>query len=406
MIVIKAGWLVNPGREPVKNPVIEIENGFIKSLKYSSGEASLVPANKNVKIIDLRNSIIIPGLINSHSHLDYSFLKNKTPKGDFIEWLKFIIKEKNEFDSKCSNQESSLRDCINKGITAFGDIFTNGLGLKSLKKVPGLKGIVFIEFIDTESNLTDKSINEKISSVKKKLKDTKIKIGIMAHAVYSVSSRSIKKLYSIALENNLPFSIHIAESVEESVLVKYGNGPLANLVKNNSLFGQGLSPVGYLNKLGCLNGTILVHAVNLERSDYDLISKFKNDVVLCPLSNRYLNTGKADYFLLKEAAGRISLATDSLASNTSLCLFAEARAAAQDFNLDYKECLRMITDYPGSVMGINALIEEGNQADLTILRPNKEIKDKADLLKVVFEDSNCILTIAGGNIISNEENTK
>jgi cytosine/adenosine deaminase-related metal-dependent hydrolase len=365
--------------------------------------ASAVPAclpEKSKDIIDLGNSVILPGLVNAHSHLDYAFLNNRiVDGGNFIKWLKEIIKKKNEDGFHKKSSVDAFTRLVKGGVTTIGDVKTAGIGLSVLKEHKGLKGIIFEEFIDPEGKIKESEIEKRINKLKALLDGTVFSAGIMAHSVYSTREQTLIKLHKYAQKNNLPFTIHISESFEETALVKYYTGPLMKISSANPYFGQSLTPVGYLEKIGVLENTILVHAVNLEDGDFNIIAKYRNNIILCPGSNKYLGVGSAPYHRLKGVGSNLSLATDSLASNTILDLRAEAMIAVKEYGIGYDDCFEMITKNPARIMGLNGTITKGKPADIACFKLPEETKEDDDLLKNIFEESVCVLTMVNGDII-------
>jgi 5-methylthioadenosine/S-adenosylhomocysteine deaminase len=143
----------------------------------------------------------------------------------------------------------------------------------------------------------------------------------------------LQKAVRFAQEQNYPVCIHAAESEAETQFVKDGSGPMMESYRQRGIEWNPprTSPIAYLHDLGILNpGTLLVHCIRLDSSDYDILGKQGACVAHCPKSNTRLRHGWMNLKALREHGIPTGLGTDSVASNNSMDLFEEMRFAASN----------------------------------------------------------------------------
>jgi aminodeoxyfutalosine deaminase len=156
------------------------------------------------------------------------------------------------------------------------------------------------------------------------------RISLAAHASYSTSAKVIQQAREWCRIRKAPFSIHVAEHPDEIEFLQYGTGYCRDLLKRLGKWVESwrpprMTPVEYLDSLGILDsGTLLVHAVHMENSDWEIALKRNCSVCFCPRSNLNINVGQPAIAESLQLGVKVCLGTDSLASNQDLSLFAEA----------------------------------------------------------------------------------
>jgi cytosine/adenosine deaminase-related metal-dependent hydrolase len=180
------------------------------------------------------------------------------------------------------------------------------------------------------------------------------------HAPYSTAPQLIRA--SAASAPGLPFAIHVAEGPEEKEFVAYGTGPIAGILDDLGINWRwwdpvGMTPVAYLDALGVLGPRcLLVHGLEVEREDQELIAARGATLCLCPRSNRWISGRLPDVPGYLEAGVRLCLGTDSLASNASLDLLEEVVELSTSFpDLPIAGWLSAATENGASVMGFESL---------------------------------------------------
>jgi cytosine/adenosine deaminase-related metal-dependent hydrolase len=323
-----AAWLVPIADEPIHNAWFTAEHGRIVSLGRRAG-------NDPTPGIELGDVAVMPGLVNAHTHLELSYLRNRiAPSASFTGWARQIIYERRQQprpqDSTIMTAiDAAIGECLKSGTAVVGDISNTLAPFRKLAESP-LAGVVFWEIIGFKIDKPDELIEHAVGELNALPATDRVRASLSAHAPYSVAPllfRSIKK--AVARMPFAPCSVHLAENVEEVELLQTGGGPWKALMKdigswNHEWNAPGVGPVQYLDDVGFLDNRLLaVHGVQMSKADLARLKERGTTLVTCPRSNGHTGAGLppiADFF----ASGvRVAIGTDSLASSPDLNVFAE-----------------------------------------------------------------------------------
>jgi cytosine/adenosine deaminase-related metal-dependent hydrolase len=344
-------------------------------------------------MIDHGDGVILPALVNAHTHLELSGLRGGVNlNGSYVDWIRSVIREKERMDKKVL--QKGLRDGIERliksGTGLVADISNTGRSIFPLKR-SRLWAVVFLEalgFNQKNNLLLLKSLLLRSKGLKRPI------VTLGAHSPYTVSPHLFQKVHQWARRNYPIISIHLAESKEELEFLKDGRGPIRDLLMergnwNTGWTPSGLSPVAYLDRIGFFNShTLCVHCVHLSDEDIEILKKRRVRICLCPNSNRNLRVGFPPVLKLLKAGLTVSLGTDSLASNEDLSIPEEMKAMARlNPMLSPEEVLKMATIDGAKALGMERVmgsIEEGKRANLIFL-PAKIMSRKKVYESVVME---------------------
>ena len=251
-------------------------------------------------------------------------------KKGFRFWVEKLIKQRETIGAKAlhAGAKKGIKDLIESGCKLVGEISTLGLTWELLLN-SDLAGIWFKEFLGNE-------LNEKIScngELKRVIKS------VSGHAPHTLAPEILIKLKKAAHKNNLPFSIHLAESEDEIQFLKTGKGAWAKFLTSRSIdFSRwGLpvqGPVQYLKRLGILdNKTIAVHLIHTGKNDFETLLHHNTYICLCLRSNNNLHQKLPGVDKMLQAGIRPCLGTDSLASAESVSIFDEMKFISRSFPL-------------------------------------------------------------------------
>ncbi|MBI2079629.1 amidohydrolase [Candidatus Micrarchaeota archaeon] len=361
-ILIKNGTIItqNSKREITKADILIRENE-IAEVKKSIKE-------KTEFKIDASDFIILPGLINMHTHVAMAILRGLGEDLLLQEWLNKKIwpaesklTGKQIFDgTKIGTQEMLL-----SGVTSFNDMYIKELDQIAEATIKtGLRGFLSRGILDLISGRDSKSEwKEAIGFVEKWKKNKLITPVISCHSIYATSEEMLLKSKEYANKNKLKFHIHISETRKE----------IFDCLKKHRK-----RPVEYLDSLGLLDSnTILAHASWVTKREIRLVGKAKSTIVNCPISNLKLATGGIcqikEYW---EEGANVTLGTDGPASNNSLNMFETMKLAALLQKHHYwkadafstQKILDAATLNAAKALGLNAgSIEKGKLADLVFL---------------------------------------
>jgi len=389
MLVYLARQLLPVSSPPVENGAVAVADGRIVAV--GARAAVLQQVGGDAELRDLGRVALMPGLVNSHTHLELSWLAGRLPPGDdYVVWLRGLLELRGDEDpaTAADAAEQALRTLVDRGTVAVGDV-ANRSWIVPLLARSGLHGIAFHELLGFKSGDAERLL-ENAAAVFDRLEDDddlrgareRIRVALTPHAPHTSSAALLRGLAGGAAASGNPFSIHVAESAAETELLFDGSGPLAELFKERGFWDAsweppGLSPVEYLDRLGVLSPrTLAVHCVQLRPLDRSRLQARGVTVITCPRSNRRLGVGKCPVFDLLREGIPVALATDSLASAPDLDLFAEMHALRlEQPSLAPAVILRMATLNGAAALGIGdrlGTIEPGKLAELVVVPLDSE----------------------------------
>jgi cytosine/adenosine deaminase-related metal-dependent hydrolase len=332
-----ARWVVPVSRPPMENGAIATFGGKIIEVGPAPGLRSSYPA----EITDYGDSILCPALINTHSHLELSPLRQRfSPGGSFVDWVRSLIEARNlirpeEWEPAIC---LAIKEMQQNGIIAVGDV-------GNLDVIPGFasrkdgawpfRGLFFQEVICPIPNRAEKEIPLSPPCLSGRVTEPMDILGpsfhyaLSAHAPYSVAPQVLKAIKAWDQDHGMPFSVHVAESEEEIEFLQGGHGPIRELMQERGHWPLNYdlpkaSPVRYLETLGLLDRhTLCIHCVRVDRDDISILAEKGASVCLCPRSNVFLGVGVPPVLEFHASGIPLSLGTDSLASNDQLSIFAE-----------------------------------------------------------------------------------
>ena len=348
--------------------VLVDERGTIAAV----GPAASVPAPEGARRLEFPDGALVPGLVNCHTHLELTHLTGKNRETAFAHWIRTIraLKDNTTPEEFLQSAEQGVRDAWAAGVTCVADTGSTGAPLDALARLGG-RGIYYQEVFGPDPAKCGASLAELTGAVAhlSPLTSHLVRLGVSPHAPYTVSDTLYRATTQFARHEQLPVAVHLAESREETELVRDGTGPFAEALRARGIAvrAHDCSPVEYLLRLGVLaSGNCLgIHCVQVDDRDIEILSEAGVAVAHCPRSNRAHGHGTAPLAAFRRAGVRVGLGTDSVVSVGDADLRAEARAAG----LDGEEALRMLTLEGARALGLEREIgslEVGKEADLAV----------------------------------------
>ena len=336
------------------------------------GPHAHVPTPPGCEALEFRDAVLVPGLVNTHTHLELTHLSGRNPEQSFPRWIRRVrtLKEETRADEWDAAAERGVRDCWAQGVTCVADTGDSGAALRALFRLGG-RGIAYHEVFGPDPAQLETSL----AGLKEKLHELRrftsfhAGLGVSPHAPYTVSAPLYRAVAEYAYRDGLPIAVHLAESKEEVAFVRDGAGPFAAAWGDRGIpvEAYGVSPVQLLKSLGVLRlGTLCIHTVQLDADDIATLAATRAGVAHCPLSNRAHGHGTAPLADLRKAGVRVGLGTDSVVSVGILDLWAEARAAG----LEGEDALRMLTLEGARALCLERVVgslDVGKQGDLAVL---------------------------------------
>jgi 5-methylthioadenosine/S-adenosylhomocysteine deaminase len=346
MLRIRAGVVFPVTAPPIEDGAVLVgADGRIAAL----GPDARVPHPADAEQLEFKDGVITPGLVNVHTHLELTHLAGTNDERDFVKWIGRVrvLKDDTPPEQFLAAAERGLRDCWAHGITCIADTGSTGATMQALVRFGG-RGVVYQEVFGPAPAQVPASMSELEQQVLRlrRLATTQRRIGVSPHAPYSVSESLYRRVARYAQQERLPIALHLAESQEETELVRYGAGPFADALRARgvNIEPHHCSPVQYLRELGLLRpGTLAIHCVQVDADDVQTLKAARVAVAHCPRSNRAHAHGSAPMAAMREAGIPLGIGTDSVVSVPDLDLWSETRAAW----FGAEEALRMLT-YEGA----------------------------------------------------------
>ena len=370
MLRIQAGVVYPVTAPPIEDGAVLVgTDGRIAAV----GPHAKVPMPREGERLEFKDAILTPGLVNAHTHLELTHLAGKNGETSFVAWIKKIreLKEATPPDAFIAAAEAGLRDCWSRGVTCIAETGSTGAAMEALVRFGG-RGIVFHEVFGPGPAQVPPAMEELERQVLRlrRLATTMRAVGVSPHAPYSVSEALYRRVARYAQQERLPLAVHLAESQEESELVRFGAGPFAEALRARGIVIEPhhCSPVQYLRELGVLRaGTLAIHCVQVDAADMQILKTARVSVVHCPRSNRVHGHGVAPLEALRDAGLTVGIGTDSVVSVPDLDLWEETRASW----IGAEEALRYLTMEGARALGWERTIgslEVGKAADIAVFR--------------------------------------
>jgi 5-methylthioadenosine/S-adenosylhomocysteine deaminase len=374
-IVIHNGIIItmNSDFDIINDGVLCIKNDKLAKIEPGKNHAPL-PEGK--KIIDARGGIIMPGLVNTHTHLPMSLFRGLADDLTLSKWLNDYIfpAEANHIhpESVRIGALLSSAEMLLSGTTTCCDGYFHEDHVAAAMNEIGMRAILGQGVIDFPAPGVPKpedNVNNALKFIQKwKDKSPLITPSIFCHSPYTCSETTLKKAKDSADAEGVLFQVHAAETKDEYISIQ---------TKHHT------TPLKYLDKIGIVDqNTLLIHAVWLDDDDIEIIAKRKANVSHNPESNMKLASGIAPIPTLLKAGVPVGLGTDGCASNNNLDLFSEMDTAAKLHKvnaldptlMDADTVLKMATIEGAKSLGLQNIIgslEIGKKADVIIIDTHK-----------------------------------
>ena len=387
----------------------QIKNGSVAIKKdkiVAVGDADEFAAWEVSKIIDASDCIIMPGLVNTHTHAAMVAFRGLADDLPLMTWLNdYIFPAESKLDEE-KVYRATLHACsemIMSGTTCFCDMYLFEDAVARAAKRAGMRAVVgevLYDFPSPNYGPIEQGFAYSEILIEKWKNDPLIKIALEPHSPYLCSPDLLKKAFLIAKAHDLRLVIHVSETESEvkNIKEKYG-----------------LTPIGHLADLGILAPNLLTcHCVVLTDEDILLLRQFDVKVAHNPESNMKLASGISPIPRLLKEGICVGLGTDGCASNNNLDLFQEMDTAAKlhkvnTFDptvLDSTTALRMCTIEAARALGLEKItgsLEVGKKADIILLDTKKPhltpMYNPASHLVYAARGSDVKTTIINGEVV-------
>ena len=329
--------------------------------------------DKNIEVdekINAKNMLVMPGLVNTHTHLAMSIFRGYKADKKLMDWLEdaiFPVEDKLQPEDIYWNSYLSCLEMIKSGTTTCNDMYFGMNKTVEAINDTGLRAVV-------AWCIKDDAIKDKIEKTREfakiynENKDSKIKIYVSADAPHTCNPDTIKLCVELAKELNTGLHIHLSETIDEETKIK------SRYSKRST---------EYLNDLNAFDvPVVLAHGIYVSDSDIEILKKIKGGISHNPISNCKLSSGICDVAKLRENGITIGLGTDGIGSTTTMDMFEEMKTAAYLQKVSTKEpsvisaydILKMATIDGAKVLGMDdqiGTLEPGKKADMIFIKTDK-----------------------------------
>lgn len=359
----------------IKNVTALLPNGQDSHTVYIKGQeiAGIDKEPEGFKAeltIEGEGKLLIPGLINAHTHSYMSVMRNCADDLPFMDWL---LKRIDPIEGRLTNEDaywSSLLgqlEMIRSGITTFNDQQMHIHQTTRAVAESGMRAVICRGLVGNEYDKSDRRLLEALEEMEDVKLTDRLNFRLGPHAPYSCGPDYLKMCADVARDKGIGIHIHLSESVSEVEQIKEK---------------YGCSPIEYAAKAGVFDvSTIAAHCVQIDEKDIELLSEAGVSVVTCPASNMKLGNGFAPIPELVEKKVNVCLGTDGAASNNAQNMFREMGLLALIHKgthktptcIGAKEVFDMATINGAKALGLSDIIgsiEIGKKADLVLLDLN------------------------------------
>lgn len=316
MTIYRADWVFTGLSEPIRHGIVEVKGGRI---------VRIAPRDHEHIDVDFGQSLIIPGLINAHTHLDLGELHNQLPPpAQFTDWLKQVISYR--MSTKPETWDAAIREGISQslqsGIMHLGDISVGGRSASLLQQA-SCRAHVYFELIGLTDERTDQALLQADTWLTSR--HDNIIHALSPHAPYSVSRRLLTTLRD--KYPHVPVAMHVAETREELQLLETHQGPFKEFLQSINAWQPDNLFRSIDEVIDVLNGfdqAYLIHGNYLNREQWQKLGNGIT-VVYCPRTHAYFGHDTHPYLEMLADGVKVALGTDSLASNPDLNVLNECR---------------------------------------------------------------------------------
>lgn len=396
---LSARFVFTGDGESIENGTVEIVDGVIAA----------VHDRRNAKAEDLGNAAIIPGLVNVHTHLEFSDQpKPIEPATSFTEWIRGLVACRRSRTEPITNVVSrGLFECIAEGTTTVGEIATDD-DCGPYHAESGPRTTVFREIL----GFAPEQVEPQMETARGFLdagrlsESDRFQPALSPHAPYSVHPEMLRQLVQLTQEQDVPLAMHLAETRDELQLLADGTGPFRELLESfgawrNGVLPANAKPLDYLRMLAEAPRALVVHGNYLSNEECEFLADAPGmSLIYCPRTHYYFGLEPHPWRTVVAGGGNVALGTDGRGSNPDLSLWRELQfLAKRHAEVDVIELLRLGTINGARALGLDNFtgsLQPGKSADLAVVRlqPGSSAND-------LFADAHCVeRAMVGGSVVN------
>ena len=399
---------MNAANDVLERHTLIVENGRISDcLPWPVADEQF----SHLPVHDHRSGILLPGLINSHTHLAMNLLRGFADDTPLEEWLQEHIWPTEaahmSTDFVRDGTQLALAESLLNGVTTVNDMYFFPDQVAKTCRDAGIRamvGLLVFDFPTAWANNVDEYFSRGLALHDELKDDPLISTAFAPHAPYTVSQAPLERIATLSAELDIPVHMHVHETASE----------VEQFVEKH-----GVRPLQRLDEIGLLSPSLLaVHLTQLTDTEINRLSETGVNVIHCPESNLKLASGICRISDLIDANVNIAVGTDGVASNNDLDLIGELRTATflakvtsgSAATLEASRALRMITIDAAKALGLDkdiGSLEIGKSADCIVIQPDLGMVPVYDAqAQVVYTNSSpCVsdVWVAGRQLLKNRQ---
>lgn len=297
-------------------------------------------ASTSVVVVERIRGVVLPGLVNAHIHVELSAMRGRVGGGrGFVDWVDSLIAQRPEVgpDETAEAVDSAVEELARAGTVAVGEV-TNSLAAVGPLSRRGIGGCIFHEVFGQDRA----TVLQRVEGLRAELDERvpswpsgDLTYAPAPHTLYTTHEDAVRALLESAKRYGTLTSLHLAEHAPERRAIEHGDGPVPQWLvarARQSPEWPKIPLFDYAERLGALSPMVLlVHLTEARSEELERVAAKGAPVVLCPRSNLHIEVKLPPLLAVRSAGIEAALGTDSLASNASLDVLAEAKALADRF---------------------------------------------------------------------------
>lgn len=367
-IAYRARWILPITGSPILGGYLTVRDRRIRGLGKSTDA---------IRIVDLGDVTVLPGLVNAHTHLEFSDLKQPLGAGTstFSDWIRAVLayRQDNEDAGRDAHRqiERGLVETWRGGAVAVGEISTRPrertTQFTAAPSGTSSSGTSFLELL----GLSDERVARQLETAREYVRQPRLPMdqwtaGLSPHAPYTTRREIVEETVALAGQANITVAMHLAETREEIEILANQTGPLRSLLEergvwNPSAFPRDGRPMAFLERLADAPSCLVVHGNYLQPDEIEFVAAHRNmTIVYCPRTHSYFRHERYPIAEMLQAGVQVAIGTDSRASNPDVSPWNELRfAVAKHAEIAPESWLSMAT-----VNGLQALRIDSNIYEL------------------------------------------
>lgn len=407
-LILRSRVVLPVNRPPIENGAVVISGDRIAAV----GRWRTLRTRTSGEVVDLGESILLPGLVNAHCHLDYTHMAGLFPPPKrFSDWIKLITAEKAtwSYTDYAESWIDGAKMLVRTGTTMVADIEAVPELLPDVWETTPLRVLSQLEMTGVRSRRSPELILREALEKIDSLPPGRSGAGLSPHAPYSTTPKLLRRAAAVARKRKLRMATHVAESAAEFEMFLHGASEMFAWLKRNQRDMRdcdGRSPVQHLARCNALGPHLLaIHANYLVPGDAGLLARKRVSVVHCPRSHDYFRHAEFPRRELAKAGVNLCLGTDSLATvrkypkrDLELNLFLEMQTfAARHPGVHPRQIVQMATLNGAAALGLRGKIGELKRnafADLVALPCRAKLADTCEA--VIHHSGDVVASLIAG----------